>query len=127
MHHPFLVQFLKKTPFLPSMDSVGYFKYAASNFTNNQTNRIDKKTKNYINMLHVAQLNKDKEKKRRQWLEKKRRRDQLEAEDRALMNMNDDDRVLKKKKNFFEGRPTNYNIASKENTKDNVFSEDAEF
>ena len=35
--------------------------------------------------------------------------------------------VLQKKKNFFEGRPTNYNIASKENTKDNVFSEDAEF
>jgi len=34
---------------------------------------------------------------------------------------------LPKKKNFFEGRPTNYNIASKEISGSNIFSENAEF
>ena len=35
--------------------------------------------------------------------------------------------VFSKKKNFFEGRPTNYNTAIKQNPNDNVFSDNANF
>ena len=35
--------------------------------------------------------------------------------------------VLSKKKNFFEGRPTNYNLAIKDKSEDNFYSEDADF